>query len=256
MSKIHETAVVHINARIGENVHIGPFSVIGEHVIIGNDSDIGSHVCLDWVEMGISCKISQGVVLGGTPQVLKHNDCPSYVKIGNNNIIREFVTIHRSMKENGATVVGDNNYIMAYAHIAHDCQIGNETIITSYAGLSGHVALEDKAVIGGAAGIHQFVKIGRLSMIGGMSRVVKDVPPYFLVEGNPAELIGLNSVGLKRGGFPPKIRDNLKKAFKLLYQSGLNISQAIEKIKKEIEEGKEIKHLIEFIEKSQRGIIK
>ena len=256
MSKIHETAVVHKNARIGKNVHIGPFSVIGEHVIIENNADIGSHVCLDWVEIGISCKISQGVVLGGVPQVLKHNDCPSYVKIGNNNIIREFVTIHRSMKENGATVVGDNNYIMAYAHIAHDCQIGNETIITSYAGLSGHVAVEDKAVIGGAAGIHQFVKIGSLSMIGGMSRVVKDVPPYFLVEGNPAKLIGLNSIGLRRSGIPPKVRGSLKKAFKLLYQSGLNISQAIEKIKKEIEEGEEIKHLIEFTEKSHRGIIK
>ncbi len=256
MINIHETAVVHKNAKIGENVQIGPFAVIGEHVIIGNDTEIGSHVCLDWVEIGTGCKISQGVVLGGTPQVLKHKDCPSYVKIGNNNIIREFVTIHRSMKENGATVVRDNNYIMAYAHIAHDCQIGNETIITSYAGLSGHVAVEDKAVIGGAAGIHQFVKIGGLSMIGGMSRVVKDVPPYFLVEGNPAELIGLNSIGLRRSEIPPKVRENLKKAFKLLYQSGLNISQAIEKIKKEIEDGEEIKHLVKFIEKSQRGVIK
>ena len=253
---MHETAVIHKNARIEENVRIGPFAVIGEHVIIGNNAEIDSHVCLDWVEIGTGCKISQGVVLGGTPQVLKHNDCPSYVKIGNNNIIREFVTIHRSMKENGATVVGDNNYIMAYAHIAHDCQIGNDTIITSYAGLSGHVVVEDKAVIGGAAGIHQFVKIGSMSMIGGMSRVVKDVPPYFLVEGNPSELIGLNTIGLRRGGVTPKTRDSLKKSFKLLYQSGFNISQAVETIKKEIEGGAEINHLIEFIEKSQRGVIK
>src|SRR3989304_6244738 len=256
MSEIHETAVVHKNARIGKNVHIGPFSVIGEHVIIENNADIGSHVCLDWVEIGISCKISQGVVLGGVPQVLKHNDCPSYVKIGNNNIIREFVTIHRSMKENGATVVGDNNYIMAYAHIAHDCQIGNDTIITSYAGLSGHVVVEDKAVIGGAAGIHQFVKIGSMSMIGGMSRVVKDVPPYFLVEGNPAELIGLNTIGLRRGGGTPKTRDSLKKSFKLLYQSGFDNTQVAEPITEETEGGAEINHLIEFIEKSQRGVIK
>ena len=253
---MHRTVVVHKDAKIGENVKIGPFAVIGEHVIIGNNAEIDSHVCLDWVEIGTGCKISQGVVLGGTPQVLKHNDCPSYVKIGNNNIIREFVTIHRSMKENGATVVGDNNYIMAYAHIAHDCQIGNDTIITSYAGLSGHVVVEDKAVIGGAAGIHQFVKIGSMSMIGGMSRVVKDVPPYFLVEGNPSELIGLNTIGLRRGGVTPKTRDSLKKSFKLLYQSGFNISQAVETIKKEIEGGAEINHLIEFIEKSQRGVIK
>jgi len=256
MTNMHETAVIHKNARIEENVRIGPFAVIGEHVIIKNNAEIASHACLDWVEIGINCKISQGVVLGGSPQVLKHKDCPSYVKIGNNNIIREFVTIHRSMKENGATVVGDNNYIMAYAHIAHDCQIGNDTIITSYAGLSGHVVVEDKAVIGGAAGIHQFVKIGSMSMIGGMSRVVKDVPPYFLVEGNPAELIGLNTIGLRRGGITPKTRDSLKKSFKLLYQSGFNISQAVETIKKEIEGGAEINHLIEFIEKSQRGVIK
>ena len=253
---MHRTVVVHKDAKIGENVKIGPFAVIGEHVIIGNNAEIDSHVCLDWVEIGTGCKISQGVVLGGSPQVLKHKDCPSYVKIGNNNIIREFVTIHRSMKENGATVVGDNNYIMAYAHIAHDCQIGNDTIITSYAGLSGHVVVEDKAVIGGAAGIHQFVKIGSMSMIGGMSRVVKDVPPYFLVEGNPSELIGLNTIGLRRGGVTPKTRDSLKKSFKLLYQSGFNISQAVETIKKEIEGGAEINHLIEFIEKSQRGVIK
>src|SRR3972149_9558565 len=254
MSEIHETAVVHKNARIGKNVHIGPFSVIGEHVIIENNADIGSHVCLDWVEIGISCKISQGVVLGGVPQVLKHNDCPSYVKIGNNNIIREFVTIHRSMKENGATVVGDNNYIMAYAHIAHDCQIGNDTIITSYAGLSGHVVVEDKAVIGGAAGIHQFVKIGSMSMIGGMSRVVKDVPPYFLVEGNPAKPRGINTIGLRRNQVPSQIREDLKRIFKILSQSELNISQAIEKIKKEIPMGVEARYLVEFIEKSQRGI--
>jgi UDP-N-acetylglucosamine acyltransferase len=256
MATIHETAVIHKDAKIGENVSIGPFAVIGRHVIIKDNSEIASHSSLDWVEIGTECKISQGVVLGGSPQVLKHNDCPSYVKIGDNNIIREYVTIHRSMKENGATVVGDNNYIMSYAHIAHDCQIGNDTIITSYAGLSGHVIVEDKAVIGGAAGIHQFVKIGSLSMIGGMTRVVKDVPPYFLVEGNPAEMMGLNTIGLRRNGIKPKARDNLKRAFKILYQSGLNISQALETIKKEIEGSVEINHLIEFIEKSQRGVIK
>lgn len=253
---IHKTAVIHKNAKIGEGVKIGPFAVIGEHVIIGNNTEIDSHVCLSWSEIRDNCKISQGAVLGGSPQVLKHKDCPSYVKIGRNNIIREFVTIHRSMKENGATLIGDDNYLMAYAHIAHDCQIGNETIITSYAGLSGHVIVEDKAVIGGAAGVHQFVRIGRLSMVGGMSRVVKDVPPYCLVEGNPAEPKGLNVVGLRRNRIAQDKREDLKQAFKLLYQSGLNTSQAVESIKKGINPGEEIAHLIEFIEKSQRGIIK
>ncbi len=253
---IHKTAVIHKNAEIGEGVKIGPFAVIGEHVIIGNNTEIDSHVSLDWVEIADNCKISQGAVLGGSPQVLKDNNCPSYVKIGKNNIIREFVTIHRSMKENGATIIGDGSYIMAYAHIAHDCNIGNETIITSYAGLSGHVTVEDRAVIGGAAGIHQFVRIGRLSMVGGMSRVVKDVLPYCLVEGNPAEARGLNAVGLKRNQVPSDIRDDLKHAFKLLYQSGLNTSQAVESIKKDIRQGEEITHLIEFIEKSQRGVTK
>jgi UDP-N-acetylglucosamine acyltransferase len=253
---IHETAIIHKKAKIGKGVKIGPFTVIGEHVIIGDNTEIGSHVCLNWIEIASDCKISQGVISGGSPQALKYKDCPSYIKIGSNNIIREFVTIHRSMMENNATVVGDGNYIMAYAHIAHDCKIGNETIITSYTGLSGHVIVEDKAVIGGAAGIHQFVRIGRLSMIGGMSRVVKDVPPYFLVEGNPAEPRGLNVVGLRRNQIPPDIRDDLKRVFKLLYQSDLNTSQAIENIKKEVAWGEEVKYLVEFIERSQRGVIK
>lgn len=251
---IHKTAIIHKNAKIGKGVKIGPFAVIGKYVIIGDNTEIGARVSLDWIEIASNCNISEGAALGGSPQVLKYTDCPSYIKIGHNNTIREFVTIHRSMKENGVTKIGDCNYIMAYAHIAHDCQIGNETVITSYAGLSGHVIVEDRAVIGGAAGIHQFVKIGSLSMIGGMSRVVKDVPPYFLVEGNPAKPRGINTIGLRRNQVPSQIREDLKRIFKILSQSELNISQAIEKIKKEISMGVEARYLVEFIEKSQRGI--
>jgi UDP-N-acetylglucosamine acyltransferase len=252
---IDNLASVHKRAEIDSDVSIGPYSVIGENVRIGRGTKIDSNVVIKgWTEIGENCQISSGAVLGEAPQHMGYKGEKSYVRIGNYNIIREFVTIHRSYKEGEATRIGDNNFFMAYSHVGHDCLIGSHVIITSFVGISGHVTIEDRVVMGGHTAIHQFVRIGTLAMVSGTSRVVKDIPPYFIAEGNPSRIRAVNVVGLRRAGISQETRNNIKKAYKVLYHSNLNTSQALEKIKEEIKMEKEIAHLIEFIEKSERGI--
>ncbi len=254
---VHEKSIVHDNAEIGNDVVIGPFSVIGSNVKIGDGTKISSNVCIEgWTEIGKNCQIGHGSVLGGDPQIVEYQGQRSFVKIGDNNVIREYVTINRSCKEERATVIGNNCYLMAYTHIAHDCQVGNEVVITNYTGVPGYIVIEDKVVISGYVGIHQFVRIGRLSMISGLSRIPKDILPYSLVEGNPAKIRGLNVVGLRRNNITPNIRDDIKQAFKLLFHSKLNTTQALERIKKEIKMHNEIRNIVEFIENSKRGLCK
>tara|TARA_B100000315_G_scaffold126052_1_gene115836 strand:- start:26435 stop:27205 length:771 start_codon:yes stop_codon:yes gene_type:complete len=254
---VHRTSIVHQNAQIGENVTIGPHCYIGQNVSIDNDTVLGANVVIEeWTKIGKNCRISSGSVLGGPPQIVGFKDIPSWVQIGNNTEIREFVTIHRSSKENGITSIGSGVFLMAYVHVAHDCQIGDNVIATNYTGISGHVFIEDKVVIGGHAGIHQFIRIGKMAMVGGMSRLTKDVPPFSLVEGNPPKLYGRNAVGLQRSNISLSIRSDLKKAFKFISRSNLNTSQALDKIKNEIPESEEIKYLLKFIETSKRGIHK
>ncbi|HUU51198.1 MAG TPA: acyl-ACP--UDP-N-acetylglucosamine O-acyltransferase [Nitrospinota bacterium] len=252
---IDKLASVHKRAEIDSDVSIGPYSVIGENVRIGRGTKIDSNVVIKgWTEIGENCQISSGAVLGEAPQHMGYKGEKSYVRIGNYNIIREFVTIHRSCKERETTCIGHNNFFMAYSHVGHDCLIGSHVIITSFVGISGHVTVEDRVVIGGHTAIHQFVRIGTLAMVSGTSRVVKDIPPYFIAEGNPSRIRAVNVVGLRRAGISQETRNNIKKAYKVLYHSNLNTSQALEKIKEEIKMEKEIAHLIEFIEKSERGI--
>jgi UDP-N-acetylglucosamine acyltransferase len=195
-----------------------------------------------------------GAVIGHVPQDKKYRGEKSFVIIGDDNVIREYVTVHRANAEGEATKIGDRNFIMANAHIAHNCQIGNEVIITNFAGLTGHVVVEDNAVISGLAAIHQFVRIGKLAMVGGSSKVVKDVPPYFLADGHPARIFGLNQEGLKRAGISAEVRNNLKRAYKLLYRSTLNIGEALKRIMEDIPNCEEIEHLVNFIRSSKRGI--
>jgi len=254
---IHETAVIASSAKISKGVKIGPWSVIGDNVKIGKNTEIGSNVVIDgWTNIGENNKISPGAVIGTAPQDVKYTGARTYVKIGNGNIIREYVTINRATEPDTETVVGDNNFFMAYAHIAHNCRVGNNVIMVNYTALSGHTVLEDRCVLGGMAGIHQGARVGRLAMVGGLSKVVKDIPPFARVDGHPARIYGLNTIGLTRNNISASVIEKLKKAYKILFRSGMNTTQALMKIEKEIPLIDEIQYLINFIRTSDRGICK
>ena len=243
-TEIHPTAVVHPGACLGPGVRIGPFAVIGEGVCLGED-----------VEVGPRCLIHAGAAIGQPPQDLKwKRGTPSGVRIGEGTEIREYTTIHRATTPDGWTVIGKNCYLMAQGHVAHDCQIGDHVIMTGFAALTGFVQIGDRAVISGMTGIHQYVRIGTLAMVGGCSRIAQDVPPYFVAEGNPVEIRGVNIVGLRRAGVSSEIRLNIQRAYKILYRSGRAPGPALEQIRSEIEPSPEIEQLCEFIASSKRGI--
>jgi len=256
LGNIHETAVVAPGAKLGKNVEIGPYSIIGEHVEIGDNTVIGPHVVIDgWTTIGKDNKIFHGASIGLEPQDLKFDGEKSYLFIGDKNVIRENVTIHRGTAEGGGeTRIGNDNLIMAYCHVAHDCQLGNHIIMSNATNLAGHVIIEDNVVISGMVGVHQFVRIGKMSMTGAHSKVVKDVPPYVLVDGHPAGVNGINVVGLRRNGVPPELRREIKKAYKILYRSKLNIDEAIKKMDQEFDASEEIEHFLRFLRNVQRGI--
>jgi UDP-N-acetylglucosamine acyltransferase len=254
-SHIDPRAVVHVTAEVADGVTIGPYAVVGESVQIGADTTIGPHAVLErWTIIGARCRIGSNAVLGGDPQYLSYAGERSYLKIGDDNDIRELAVIQRSAKPEGCTKIGTHNMIMAQAHVAHDCVIGDHTIIASLTGLAGHVEVEDWAMIGGVTGVHQFVRIGAYSMVGGSSRLSQDVPPYMTVAGSPATVRGLNMVGLRRNGFNPDLRRELKAVYRILYRSGLNVSQALAKIKLQVGLSEPVTRLVQFIESSQRGI--
>lgn len=256
MSQIHKTAIVSSKAEIDEGAVIGPYCIIGDDVKIGKGTRLMSHVQIEGItEIGENCTIFPFTTIGFPPQDLKYRGEKTGVKIGNNNIIREYVTIHRaSVSGDGWTVIGDNNFIMAYVHIAHDCKIGNSVIMANLATLAGHVEVEDFVFIGGLVAVHQFTRIGAHAMIGGFSGVGQDVPPFTMASGPRAKLYGLNTVGLKRRGFNDETINILKKAYKILFRDKLQLKEAIEKVKNELPQIAEIKHLIEFIEANKRGI--
>jgi UDP-N-acetylglucosamine acyltransferase len=252
---IHPTATIHPKAELGAGVSIGPYAVIGEHVRLGEGTIVGPHAVIDgWTTLGKSCDIGVGAVLGGPPQDLKYRGQRSFLHIGDYTCVREYVTIHRSAEEDGATVIGSHDFLMAYSHVAHDCRLGDYVIMVNYAGLSGYVEVEDRAFISGHNAVHQFVRIGYLAMVSGASRVVKDIPPFMIAEGNPTRIRGLNVVGLRRLGVGPVVRAELRRAFQLLYRSGLNTSQALERMRQEALTENEVQRLISFIERSKRGI--
>ncbi len=254
--EIHPTAVVHPKTELGLGIRIGPYAVIGEGVRLGDGVEIGPHAVLEGrCEIGSRCRIFAGAIIGFPPQDVKFKPgTPSGVRIGSDTIIREYATIHRASVEDGWTVVGDGCYIMASSHIAHDCRVGNGVVLTGYTGLTGWVEVGDRAVISGLAGIHQFVRIGTLAFVGGCSRLPQDVPPYFLVEGNPAHVRGVNIVGLRRAGLPAEARLELQRAYRILYRSGHTPEKALERIRAELAPSEYINHLVEFIATSKRGI--
>jgi UDP-N-acetylglucosamine acyltransferase len=254
---IHTTTQVDSTAQLGKGVNVGPYCIIGKEVIIGDNTRIDAHAVIDrWTTIGKNCHIHYGAVIGDIGQDIKFKGERSFVEVGDGNQIREYVTIHRATGEDAKTVLGNGNIIMANSHVAHNCKIGNNVSIASYTGLSGHVVIEDNANVGGMVGIHQFVRIGELAMVGGYSRVAQDIPPYMLVEGSPAKMRGINSIGLARKGVSAAAQTAIKKAFKLLFRSKLNTSQAVKKIKESIKHYTEIDHLISFLEASDRGIPK
>jgi UDP-N-acetylglucosamine acyltransferase len=260
-TEIHPTAVVHDGAVLDEGASIGPFCIVGPKVKIGAGSQLQSHVVVEGrTEIGSGCTVYPFSYLGQPPQDVKYKGEDTAVKIGNNNQIREYVTIHRaSVKGDGVTEVGDGNFLMAYVHIAHDCKLGSHIVIANYSGLSGHVELEDHVMVGGLTGIHQFVRVGKYAMVGGFTGVGSDVPPFMLSTGTGtgrAKLYGLNTVGLKRHGFSNEDVSELKQAYKILFRGNLGMSEAIKKVQEELPYTEHIAYLIEFIQKNKRGIIR
>jgi len=256
-SQIHPTAIIDPSARLGANVNVGPYSIIGPDCVLGDDCAIGSSVAIHkWTELGKGVKVWHGASLGGDPQDLKYKGTKTRALIGDNTVIRECVTINRATGEGHDTVVGKNCFIMAYAHVAHECVVGNNVILANSVNLAGHVTIEDFAIIGGLTPIHQFVRVGCHCMIGGSSAVQKDVIPYTKAFGIPLKMYGLNSVGLARRGFSEAQRELIGKAYRILFRSDLNTTQALARLKGELEMTADIKHIVEFVESSQRGITK
>jgi len=254
---IHPTAVIHPKARISEDCEIGPYCVVGPNVELGERCKLHSHVVIDGhTKLGKENEAFPFACLGLKSQDLKWKGGITRTEIGDGNTFREHVTIHSATNEGGVTRVGSNNHILAYSHVAHDVQVGNHVIMSNVATVAGHVVIEDHAVIGGLAAIHQFCRIGTLSMVGGCSKVVQDVPPFMIADGNPAQTRTINKVGLERRGLSEAAQAALKQAYKLLFREGLTISNAVAKIEAELPALAEIQHLVAFVRASERGLSK
>lgn len=255
MSNIHPTAIIGKDVRLGTGNAIGPNVMIEDGVRIGNENLImaGAFIARG-TELGNENEIHMNAVIGHTPQDLAYKGEETFTRIGSKNVIREFVTVHRGTKAGTATVIGDSNFIMAYCHIAHNCLLGNNIIMVNQASLTGHCTVEDRAFLSGMTGFHQFTRIGTLAMVSALSAFNKDIPPFVMCGGRPGVAQGLNVVGMRRAGIGPAARAEIKEAYRLLYRSGLNVTQALDAIKKSLH-CPEVAHFVRFIEESKRGII-
>jgi UDP-N-acetylglucosamine acyltransferase len=254
---IHPTAIVHPKANVAPNCDIGPYCVIGEHVTLGEDCRLHSHVVVDGhTRLGQGNEIFPFAAIGMKTQDLKYKGGQPRLEIGDHNVFREGVTIHCATNDGEATVVGSHNLLIIHAHVAHDCILGNHIIMSGFAGLAGHCVVEDHAVFAGYVAVHQFCRIGKLSMIGGCSKIVQDVPPFMVVDGNPGETRTINKVGLERHGVSDAAQGALKKAYKILFREGLTMTNALAKIETELPALPEVQHLVQFIRASERGISK
>lgn len=255
-SRIHPTAIISPDAEIAPDVEIGAFAIVGEGCSVDAGSVIAPRATLERnVTVGRSVKVGIGTILGGAPQDLKYAGEETSVEIGDGTVVREYVTVNRGTAHSFKTTVGENCLLMSYVHIGHDCRIGNSVILSNVVQLAGHVTIEDKAIISGMSAVHQFTRIGRHSFIGGMSRVSKDIPPFLKAVGNPVKLYGLNTIGLQRSGMDEETIRELKRVYRLLFRSDLNVTQAIERAQTEIESLPEVKELIRFVEASERGVV-
>lgn len=256
-SSIHPTAIVHSGAYISPGCSIGPYCVIGEHVVLGEDCRLHSHVVIDGhTRLGARNEIFPFASIGLKTQDLKWKGGMTRTVIGDDNTFREYVSIHSATSDGEVTTVGSGNHILAYCHLAHNVTLGNRIIMSNVATLAGHVTVEDHAVIGGLAAVHQFCRIGKMAIIGGCSKVVQDVPPFMMADGNPAETRTINKVGLERNGVGADAQAALKQAYKILFREGLTISNALTRIEAEVATLPEIAHLVDFVRASERGISK
>lgn len=253
---IHPTAIIHPQAKISEGCTIGPYCVIGEHVTLGPECTLHSHVVIDGhTRLGAGNEIFPFASIGLKTQDLKWKDgAVTRTEIGDKNTFREYVTVHSATGDGEATKVGSHNHILAYCHIAHNTVLGNHIIISNVGTLAGHVVVEDYAVIGGLVAVHQFCRIGKMSMIGGCSKVVQDVPPFMLIDGNPAETRTVNKVGMERKGVSEKSQAAMKQAYKMLFRERATVSKAVAKIETELSGCEEVAYLVDFVRKSERGI--
>jgi len=251
---IHPTAIVDPGAELGSDVEVLPYTIIEAGTVIGDGCTIGPHaVVRRWTHLGANCHVTTGAVLGEPPQDRKYAGERSYLKIGCGNELREYVTLHRASGEDAATVMGDNNMFMAYCHAGHNVRIGSNCSFANTVQLSGHTVIEDNVTIGGMTGFHQFVTVGKMAMVGGMSRVNQDVPPFAIVEGNPAAVRGLNVIGLERQGISVEDRATLRKAFRLLFRSEYNLSDALAAVKEQVPDGPELSYLCDFLRRINQG---
>ncbi len=255
-SKIHATAIVDPDTKLGNNVEIGAYSVIENDVIIGDDCVIGHQVVIaSGTRLGNGVRVFSGAVIGNPPQDLKYKGEPTIVEIGDMTVIRECATVNRGTKETQKTKVGKNCLLMAYSHVAHDCVLGDGVILANSVNLAGHVTIHDHVIIGGLTGVHQFVTIGTGAMIGALFRVSKDVPPFILAGGQPLSYEGLNLIGLRRRGFSPNTIQTIADPYHVLYRSKMNVSQALQKLSSMDGKIPEVDTIIDFIQKSKRGIV-
>ena len=255
-SRIHSTAIISPEAELGADVAVGPYAIVGENCVVGDGCVISARATLERnVTLGANVKVGIGTILGGLPQDLKFAGEETTVEIGEGTVIREYTTINRGTAQSFKTTVGKNCLLMSYVHLAHDCHIGNNVILSNVVQLAGHVTVEDRAIVSGLSAVHQFVRIGRQSFIGGCSRVSKDIPPFLKAVGNPVKLYGLNTVGLQRGGMDDVTIRELKRAYRLLFRSDLNVSQAMERVQNELEALPEVRELVRFVEASERGVV-
>jgi len=252
---VHPTAIVDPGAVLGEGVEVGAFAMIGPGCELGDGCVIAPRATLERnVKLGRQVKVGVGSVLGGDPQDLKYRGEETFVEIGDGTVVREYATINRGTTQSFKTTVGRGSFVMSYVHLGHDCHVGGGVILSNAVQLAGHVTVEDRAIISGVSAVHQFARIGRHAFVGGCSRVAKDVPPFLKAVGNPVRLYGLNSVGLQRSGFEPDVVRELKRAYRLLFRSDLNVSQALDRARAELQPLPEVQHFLQFIEDSQRGI--
>ena len=254
---IHPTAIVHPKAKIGPGCEAGPYCIIGEHVALGSGCKLHSHVVIDGhTTLGRENEIFPFASIGLKTQDLKWKGGVTRTEIGDGNTFREYVTIHSATGDGEVTRVGSHNHILAYCHVAHNCALGSHIIMSNVATLAGHVTVEDYAVIGGLAAVHQFCRIGKMAMIGGCSKVVQDVPPFMMADGNPAETRTVNKTGMERNGVSEEAQGALRQAYKILFREGLTVSNAIAKVEKQLPPLPEVRHLIQFVRASERGISK
>src|SRR5574341_876719 len=255
-ARVHPTALVEPGAALGPGVEVGPYCVLGPGVRIGSGTTLGPHVVIQRDTMlGERCAVGPGAVLGADPQDLKYHGEATCLEIGDETRIREYATLHRGTAASGRTVVGKRCYLMAYVHVAHDCVIEDDVVIANAVQLAGHVHLEAHATVGGLTPIHQFVRIGRFALVGGGSRVPRDVPPFTRAAGNPMRLYGINSLALVRAGFPREVRAALQHAYRLLFNSSLSLSEAVERLRLESPDVPEVMRLVDFVVSSQRGVL-